>query len=87
VSGRLSLVNGHLFVVSGQSWNEWFTKSLANSPMDGKAKKKLEVIKQKLQLLRQKLSGAKRQNDEPGEVRNLEQEIARLEAEAAKLKG
>ena len=36
--------------------------------MDGKAKKRLEVIKQKLQLLRQKLSGAKRQDDEPGEV-------------------
>ena len=35
--------------------------------MDGKAKKRLEVIKQKLQLLRQKLAGAKKQNDEPGE--------------------
>ena len=44
--------------------------------MDGKAKKRLEVIKQKLQLLQQKLAGAKRQDDEPGEVRNLEQQIA-----------
>lgn len=54
--------------------------------MDGKAKKRLEVIKQKLQLLRQKLSGAKKQDDEPGEVRKLEQEIAALEAEATKLR-
>jgi hypothetical protein len=54
--------------------------------MDGRAKKRLEVIKQKLQLLRQKLAGAKRQDDEPGEVKKLEQEIAALEAEAAKLR-
>jgi polyhydroxyalkanoate synthesis regulator phasin len=54
--------------------------------MDGKSKKRLEVIKQKLQLLRQKLAGAKKQDDEPGEVRNLEQEIAALEAEAARLR-
>jgi hypothetical protein len=54
--------------------------------MDGKAKKRLEVIKQKLQLLRQKLAGAKKQDDEPGEVRKLEQEIAALESEAAKLR-
>jgi hypothetical protein len=37
--------------------------------MDGRAKKRLEVIKQKLQLLKQKLAGAKRQDDEPGEVK------------------
>jgi hypothetical protein len=55
--------------------------------MDGRAKKRLEIVKQKLQLLRQKLAGAKRQDDEPGEVRKLEQEIAALEAEAVKLKG
>ena len=54
--------------------------------MDGRAKKRLEVVKQKLQVLRQKLAGAKRQDDEPGEVRQLEQEIAALEAEALKLK-
>ena len=54
--------------------------------MDGKAKKRLEVIKQKLQLLQQKLAGAKRQDDEPGEVRNLELEIAALQAEATKLR-
>ncbi|HEY2411079.1 MAG TPA: hypothetical protein VGI40_02490 [Pirellulaceae bacterium] len=55
--------------------------------MDGKAKKRVKVIKQKLQLLRQKLAGAKRQDDEPGEVKKLEQEIASLEAEATKLRG
>jgi uncharacterized small protein (DUF1192 family) len=38
--------------------------------MDGKAKKRLEVIKQKLQLLQ----------------RNLEQQIAALQAEATKLR-
>ena len=54
--------------------------------MDGRDKKRLEVIKQKLQLLRQKLAGAKRQDDEPGEVKKLEQEIATLEAEATKLR-
>jgi hypothetical protein len=60
--------------------------SLIFSSMDGRDKKRLEVIKQKLQLLRQKLAGAKRQDDEPGEVRKLEQEIATLEAEATKLR-
>jgi hypothetical protein len=54
--------------------------------MDGKVKKRLEVIKQKLHLLQQKLAGAKRQDDEPGEVRNLEREIAALQAEATKLR-
>ena len=54
--------------------------------MDGKAKKRLEVIRPKLQLLKQKLAGARRQNDEPGEVKKLEQEIAALEAEATKLR-
>lgn len=54
--------------------------------MDGREKKRLEVIKQKLQMLRQKLAGAKKQDDEPGEVQKLQQEIAALEAEAAKLK-
>ena len=54
--------------------------------MDGRAKKRLEVIKHKMLLLRQKLAGAKRQDDEPGEVKKLEQEIAALEAEATKLR-
>jgi hypothetical protein len=55
--------------------------------MDGKAKKRLEIIRQKLLLLKQKLAGAKKQDDEPGEVQNLEREIAALEAEATKLRG
>ncbi len=54
--------------------------------MDGKAKKRLEVIRQKLLLLKQKLAGAKKQDDEPGEVKKLELEISTLEAEAAKLR-
>jgi hypothetical protein len=60
--------------------------AIYNSGMDGRAKKRLEVIKQKLQLLRQKLAGAKKQDDEPGEVLKLEQEISALEAEGAKLR-
>jgi hypothetical protein len=55
--------------------------------MDGKAKKRLEVIRQKLPLLKQRLAGAKKQEDEPGEVKKLEQEIASLEAEATRLRG
>jgi hypothetical protein len=55
--------------------------------MDGKAKKRLEVIRQKVLLMKQRLAGAKKQEDEPGEVKKLEQEIAQLEAEATKLRG
>lgn len=54
--------------------------------MDGKVKKRLEVIRQKLLLLKQRLAGAKKQDDEPGEIRKLEQEIAQLEAEGTKLR-
>ena len=38
-------------------------------------------------VLKQRLAGAKKQDDEPGEVKKLEQEIAQLEAEATKLRG
>lgn len=55
--------------------------------MDGKAKKRLDVIQKKLQTLRQQLAGAKKQDDEPGEVDRLTKEIASLTAEAEKLKG
>ena len=55
--------------------------------MDGKAKKRWDVIQQKIKQLRQALAGARKQEDEPGEVRRYEQEIAALEAEMAKLKG
>jgi hypothetical protein len=54
--------------------------------MDAKSKKRLDLINQKLQVLRRNLAGAKKQNDEPEEVRRLENEIASLEAEVAKLK-
>lgn len=54
--------------------------------MDKKAKKKLDVIHQRLQVLRRKLAGARQQDDEPGEVQQLEAEIARLEKEAEALK-
>ena len=54
--------------------------------MDGREKKRLEIIKHKLQMLKQQLAGAKKQNDEPGEVQGLEKDIASLEAEAAKLR-
>jgi cob(I)alamin adenosyltransferase len=54
--------------------------------MDKKAKKKLDVINQKLAKMRQQLAGARKQDDEPGEVKRLEEEIAALQAEAEKLK-
>lgn len=54
--------------------------------MDKKAKKRLDVINKKLQTLRPRLAGAKQQDDDPGEVANLEKEIAALEAEVAELK-
>ena len=60
---------------------------IGKTPMDGRDKKRLEVIKQKLQMLKQQLAGAKKQDDEPGEVQGLEKEIAKLEAEATKLRG
>lgn len=54
--------------------------------MDGKAKKRLEVIHKKLQQLQLQLAGAKKQNDEPGEVERLTKEIATLEKEREQLK-
>jgi cell division septum initiation protein DivIVA len=54
--------------------------------MDKKAKKRIDVLHQRVQQLRQKLAGAKKQEDEPGEVKRLEQEIAAAEAEIEKLK-
>ena len=53
--------------------------------MDGKAKKRLEVIRQKLPQLKQQLAGAKKQMDEPDEVRKLEAELAAAKAEIEKL--
>ncbi len=54
--------------------------------MDKKAKKRLGIIRKTLQKLRLQLSGARQQDDEPGEVKRLENEIAELEQEAEKLK-
>ena len=54
--------------------------------MDTKAKKRLEVINKKLQTLRPRLTGAKLQNDDPKELKALEDEVKQLEAEAAELK-
>lgn len=46
------------------------------APMDKKAKKRVKALRHRIEILRQKLQGAKQQEDEPGEVRKLEQEIA-----------
>ena len=46
--------------------------------MDGKAKKRLEVIRQKVLLMKQRLAGAKKQEDEPGEVKKYEAELAAI---------
>ena len=54
--------------------------------MDKKAKKRLDIIRKRLQKLRLQLSGARKQDDEPGEVKRLEEEIATLEQEAEELK-
>lgn len=54
--------------------------------MDKKAKKRIEVLKQRLQKLRLQLAGARQQNDEPGEVAQLEREVATVESELEKLR-
>ncbi len=54
--------------------------------MDGKAKKRLEVIQKRLEKLRLQLSGALKQNDDPQEVADLRKEIETLEAEARRLR-
>ena len=54
--------------------------------MDKKAKKRIEVLRKKIAGLQLRLSGAKEQNDEPGEVEELENQIAAAKAEIEKLK-
>ena len=44
--------------------------------MNKKAKKRLLVVNKKLQNLRQQLSGAREQDDEPGEIQQLEDDKA-----------
>lgn len=55
--------------------------------LDRKSKKRLEVLRKKLEKLQLQLVGAKQQEDEPGEVANLEQEIEKVRAEMHELKG
>ena len=54
--------------------------------MNKKSKKRLLVINKKLQNLRQQLSGAREQDDEPGEIQQIESDIDRFELEARELK-
>ena len=54
--------------------------------MDGKAKKRLEVLRKRLDKLRQQMAGAVRQNDEPEDVVRLRGEIDEVEAEVKRLK-
>jgi DNA-binding FrmR family transcriptional regulator len=54
--------------------------------VDKSHKKKLEVSRQRVQQLRQRLAGAKKQNDDPAELKALQQQLAAAEAELAKLK-
>ena len=56
------------------------------TPMDGKAKKRIQVLRKRIEKLQLQLSGAKQQNDEPGEVERIEAEIADVLAEIEKLK-
>ncbi|MFP6752401.1 MAG: hypothetical protein VB855_12035 [Pirellulaceae bacterium] len=54
--------------------------------MNKKSKKRLLVINKKLHNLRQQLSGAREQDDEPGEIQQIELDIDRFELEARELK-
>jgi hypothetical protein len=52
--------------------------------MDKKAKKRIKALRHRIEILRHKLQGAKQQEDEPGEVRTLEEEIASCLEQIAK---
>lgn len=54
--------------------------------MDGKTKKRLEVLQKRLGKLRLQLSGALKQNDDPREVARLRGEVEDAEAEVRRLK-
>ena len=56
------------------------------SPMDKKAKKRIELLRKKIGELQPRLAGARRQMDDPDEVRKLEAELAAAQAEIEKLK-
>lgn len=54
--------------------------------MDKKTKKQLEVARKRLQKLQMQLSGARQQEDEPGEVKQIEEQMAETRDTIAKLK-
>ena len=54
--------------------------------MDKKAKKRVEVLRKRTEKLMLQLAGAKQQEDEPGEVAELEAEIQKVKDEIAQLK-
>jgi len=54
--------------------------------LDKKSKKRLEVLRKKLERLQLQLAGAKQQEDEPGEVANVEKEIEDTRAEMHQIK-
>ncbi len=54
--------------------------------MDGRVKKKLEVLQKRLEKLRQQLAGAVKQNDDPQDVVRLRGEVEAAEAEVKRLK-
>ena len=54
--------------------------------MDKKAKKRVEVLRKRTEKLMLQLAGAKLQEDEPGEVAELEAEIQKVKDEIAQLK-
>jgi hypothetical protein len=57
-----------------------------SSSMDKKIKKKTNVLQQRIQALRLKLAGVKKQQDDPNELKLLEQQLAAAETELAKIK-
>lgn len=54
--------------------------------MDKKAKKRIDILRQRIQKLKLQMSGAKQQDDEPGQIEQLEKEIADATAEIESLK-
>ena len=54
--------------------------------MDRKSKKQLEVARKRLQKLQMQLSGARQQEDDPGEVQQIEEQLVETRNTIAKLK-
>lgn len=57
-----------------------------DSPLDKKAKKRIDVLRTRLNKSQQQLAGAKKQMDDPAEVARLEKEIGEINVELEKLK-